>query len=300
MTRSEIALSAMTGAGLKRQAMGIGLIVLSTIAIAIVPSLAKLAYEGGSNTLSVITGRSIFSVFITLFLLMILRQPIVIGWKPLRIALCTGVGYAVILYGYLGAVNYLPVNQVILIYFIHPLLVGFIAMYRGQERLTLVSTGTLAAALFGLWLALGSSFENLDALGIALAVTAMVATAIVILANARAMAEAPAMSVGFFMMVSAAAVLSLLFAIFGDLALPTTTPGWTGFIGVAVAATTGTLAFLCGMAQIGATRATMITNLEPILGVLFALGVLGEQVSVHQGIGIAVVIAAIFANEWRG
>ena len=164
----------------------------------------------------------------------------------------------------------------ILIYFIHPLLVGFIAMYRGRQRLTLVSTGMLVAALVGLWLALGSSFEKLDGLGIGLAVTAMVATAIVILANARAMAEAPAMSVGFFMMVSAAAVLALLFAMFGDLALPTTTLGWTGFIGVAVAATTGTLAFLCGMAQIGATRATMITNLEPILGVLFAIGVLGE------------------------
>jgi drug/metabolite transporter (DMT)-like permease len=299
MTTSEIATSATAGADLKRRALGIGLVVISTIAIAIVPSLAKLAYEGGSNTLSVITGRSIVSVCITLLLLTVLRQPIAIGRKPLRIALCTGVGYAVILYGYLGAVNYLPVNQVILIYFIHPLLVGFIAMYAGQERLTLASTGTLAAALVGLWLALGSSFEDLDVLGIGLAVTAMVATAIVILANARAMAEAPAMSVGFFMMVSAAAVLALLFAMSGEFALPTTTLGWTGFIGVAVAATTGTLAFLCGMAQIGATRATMITNLEPILGVLFAINVLGEQVSVHQGAGIAIVFAAIFINEWR-
>ena len=70
MTRSEIALSATANADLKRQALGIGLVVFSTIAIAIVPTLAKLAYEGGSNTLSVITGRSIFSVFITLFLLM--------------------------------------------------------------------------------------------------------------------------------------------------------------------------------------------------------------------------------------
>jgi drug/metabolite transporter (DMT)-like permease len=297
MTTSEIASSG--GADLKRQALGIGLVVLSTIAIAIVPSLAKLAYEGGSNTLSVITGRSVFSVFITLLLLLVLRQPIAIPRRPLRIALCTGAGYAAILYGYLGAVNYLPVNQVILIYFIHPLLVGFIAMYGGQERLALVSAGPLAAALVGLWLALGSSFEDLDVLGIGLSVIAMVVTAIVILANARAMAEAPAISVGFLMMLSAAVVLALLFAMIGDLAFPKTTLGWTGFIGVALAATTGTLTFLCGMAQIGATRATMITNLEPILGVIFALGLLGEHVSVHQGIGIAIVIAAVFANEWR-
>jgi drug/metabolite transporter (DMT)-like permease len=298
MTTSPIASSA--GPDLKRQAIGIGLVVFSTVAIAIVPTLAKLAYEGGSNTLSVITGRSLFSVFITVLLLLALRQPIAIPRRPLRIALCTGAGYAAILYGYLGAVNYLPVNQVILIYFMHPLLVGFVAMYRGQERFTLVSTGVLAAALIGIWLALGSSFETRDFLGIGLAVTAMAVTAIAILANARAMADAPAVSVGFFMMVSAAAVLALLFAIFGDLALPTTMLGWTGYIGVAITATTGTLTFLCGMAQIGATRATMITNLEPIFGVLFALAVLGEGVSVYQGIGIAIVIGAIFVNEWRG
>jgi drug/metabolite transporter (DMT)-like permease len=150
MTTSQIASAA--GADLKRQVLGIGLVVFSTIAIALVPTLAKLAYEGGSNTLSVITGRSVFSVLITLLLLLVLRQPIAIPRRPLRIALCTGAGYAAILYGYLGAVNYLPVNQVILIYFMHPLLVGFVAMYRGQERFSLVSTGVLVAALIGICL----------------------------------------------------------------------------------------------------------------------------------------------------
>jgi len=99
----------------RHQVFGIGLIVVSTIAIAIVPSLAKLAYDGGSNTLSVITGRSIFSVAITLLLLIVLRRPFAIPRTPLLIGLLMGVGYAIILYGYLGAVNYLPVNQVILL-----------------------------------------------------------------------------------------------------------------------------------------------------------------------------------------
>jgi drug/metabolite transporter (DMT)-like permease len=108
-----------------QQIAGIALVVLSAICIAIVPSLAKLAYDGGSNTLSVITGRSVVSVIITLALLLLLRRPMQIPFRPLAIGLVMGVGYAIILYGYLGAVNYLPVNQAILIYFIHPLLVGF-------------------------------------------------------------------------------------------------------------------------------------------------------------------------------
>ena len=78
--------SSVPGAGFKQRALGVGLVVLSTIAIAIVPSFAKLAYEGGSNTLSVITGRSIFSVLMTLALLVAFRQPMVIPRRPMRIA----------------------------------------------------------------------------------------------------------------------------------------------------------------------------------------------------------------------
>lgn len=297
MTSHEAGLPAVRAAHGRQQAIGMVLIVVSTIAIAIVPSLAKLAYEGGSNTLTVITGRSIFSVAITFLLVLILRQPIAIARRPLLIGLGVGVGYAVILYGYLGAVNYLPVNQVILIYFIHPLLVGLLAMWLGQERLTVVSIGALAAALVGLGLVIGFSVENLDFIGIVLAVTAMVVTAIVIVANSRAVAEAPAVSVCFFMMLSAAVVLAALFAFFGDFALPTTALSWTGFAGVAIAATTGTLTFMCGMTYVGATRAAMLTNLEPVLGVFFAIAILGERVTVLQGVGISVVIAAIIVLE---
>jgi drug/metabolite transporter (DMT)-like permease len=208
-------------------------------------------------------------------------------------ALITGLGYAVILYGYLGAVNYLPVNQVILIYFIHPLLVGLITTYLGHERLTWIMIWALIAALLGFCLTIGLSFQSLDLVGIGLATLAMVVTALVIVANAPALTGASATSIGFFMMLSAAVALAILFALFGTLALPTTTLGWTGFIGVAVAATTGTLSFVGGMAYVGATRAAVITNLEPVLGVLFALAVLKERITFYQGLGIAVVIGSI-------
>ena len=125
--------------GATRQAAGIGLIVLSTVSIAIVPSLAKFAYEGGSNTLSVITGRSVLSLIVTLLLIFVFDKPLRIARRPMVIALVMGLAYAVMLYGYLGAVNYLAVNLVILIYFIHPLLVGFMVILMGQERLTAIS-----------------------------------------------------------------------------------------------------------------------------------------------------------------
>jgi drug/metabolite transporter (DMT)-like permease len=285
--------------GARRQATGIGLIVLSTVSIAIVPSLAKFAYDGGSNTLSVITGRSILSLIITLLLIFAFDKPLRIARRPMVIALAMGLAYAVMLYGYLGAVNYLAVNLVILIYFIHPLLVGFMVILMGQERLTVISVGALVAALVGLGLAIGFSLGNPSPAGIGLATMAMVMTALVVVGNARAVREAPALSVGFYMMLSAAATLGALFVFVGTLALPATALGWTGFIGVAVASTVGTLAFLGGMAAVGATRAAMISNLEPVLGVLFAIVALGERVTLVQTVGIGIVLGAIFVMEWR-
>ncbi len=282
----------------KLQALGAAMVVFSAVAIAVVPSFAKLAYDGGSNTLSVITGRSIFSILVTLILILAMRQPLIIARRPLIVSLVTGVFYAVMLYGYLGAVEYLAVSMVILIYFIHPLLVGFIVMFLGQERMTLISVGALAAALAGLGLAIGFTFETLSVTGLSLAALAMVMAAIVIVCNARTMRQAPALAVGFYMMLSAGIALAVPFVLFGTPALPTTGLGWIGFAGVAAAATAGTLTFMGGMAYIGASRAAMISNLEPILGVLFAMAVLGERVTLVQAIGIAMVLSAIAVMEW--
>jgi hypothetical protein len=61
------------------QAAGTALIVISAIAIAIVPTFAKLAFDGGSNTLTIITGRSILSILITFLLILALRRPLKIA-----------------------------------------------------------------------------------------------------------------------------------------------------------------------------------------------------------------------------
>jgi hypothetical protein len=57
------------------QAAGAALIVISTtVAIAIVPTFAKFAFDGGSNKLTIITGRSILSILITFLLILALRR----------------------------------------------------------------------------------------------------------------------------------------------------------------------------------------------------------------------------------
>ncbi|HEY1385027.1 MAG TPA: DMT family transporter [Dongiaceae bacterium] len=283
--------------GRRLQLFGAFLVVLSAAAIAIVPTLARLAYDGGSDTLTLITSRSIVTAATCFLVMAVLGRPLVIRGSALRISLVLGLLYAVHLYGLLGAVSYLPVNIVILVFYLHPLMVGLVAILFGREAMSWARFGALAAAIVGLGLAVGFSLGNLNWIGMALALTAAVLATIVIIGGSHAMKSSDSLGVTCYMMLSAAASLIVICVIQGDLRLPVTLQGWTGFGGVAIAYTIGTVTFFAAIPFLGAVRAAMISNLEPVLGILFAMLVLGEGVSPLQALGIVLVLGSIFAME---
>jgi drug/metabolite transporter (DMT)-like permease len=278
--------------------VGIVLVIVSTVSIALVPSLARLAYDGGSDTLTVITFRSVVSILLTALLMAVLGLPFRIGRRASAVAAGTGLLYGAMLYGYLGAVNYLPVNLVVLIYFIHPLLVGLAGAAFGLERVTVAMLALLATALIGLALAIGANVDIVDFRGLALAAMAMVLAALVILGNAAATKSAPAISICLYMFIAAAVALSVPLLFRASVAVPDSSSGWWALFGVAILFTLGTLTFFIGMGFIGATRAAMISNIEPVLGVIFAVVILGESLHTVQIIGVALVFGSIFAMEF--
>ena len=290
---------AVTGRSRRRQLIGGAMVVLSTGAIAIVPSFAKLAYDGGSDTLTVIAGRSVVTAVVCFVITAMLGRSLRIPRRPLAISLVLGVLYAVHLYGFLGAITYLPVNMAILIYFLHPLLIGLAAMSAGRQSASPLRLGALIAAVVGLALAVGFSLGGLSPLGVALASLAAVMAAVIITCSAAAMRDSDSLAVTSYMMLSAAVCLAVFSLVQGDVKLPVTGLGWLGLGGVALSHTIGTLTFFGAIPLLGAVRAAMITNLEPVLGILFAMLILGERLSAAQAAGIALVIASIFAMELR-
>jgi drug/metabolite transporter (DMT)-like permease len=280
----------------RRQALGGALVTLSAAAIAVVPTLARFAYDGGSDTLTVITARSIVSAVSCFLVVIALNRPLVITRKALAISMALGLLYAVHLYGLLEAVHYLPVNMVIIIFYLHPLIVGVIAMLAGRERMGWKPFGALLAAFVGLGLAVGFSFSAINMFGVALALMAALLAAAIIIGGSHAMRECDSLVITSYMMLSAAIVLATLCQTQG-LHWPVTPSGWIGCAGVATGYTIGTIAFFAAIPLLGAVRAAMISNLEPVLGILFAMAILGETVSFWQGLGIVAVIGSILAME---
>jgi drug/metabolite transporter (DMT)-like permease len=57
------------------------------------------------------------------------------------------------------------------------------------------------------------------------------------------------------------------------------------------------VAFFAAFRHISPARATMIGNIEPLLGVLVAVAVLGERLAGWQWLGVGVVVAGLVLFE---
>lgn len=284
-----------------RELLGIALVLLSTAGIGIVPTFARLAYDGGSDALTVITARGIVTAVICWLVTLGLRRPVRMGRNPTIGSLGLGVLYAAHAYCLLGAIDTLPVNIVVLLFYLHPLMIAVGAIALGRAAITVAKLVAMVAALGGLTLAVGLASGPLDPRGIVFSLAAAVLAAAVIVGSAKAMKNADGLAVTSWMVLSAAVTLVVCSALAVHVQLPVTSTGWFGFGGVAISYTIGTVTFFAAVPLLGALRAAMISNLEPVLGILFALAILGEQVSPVQGLGIVIVIGAILAMEltWK-
>jgi len=85
-----------------------------------------------------------------------------------------------------------------------------------------------------------------------------------------------------------------LAAIDGSLTLiPGTALGLVGLAGVSITYLLGVLAFFAALIRIGPLKAALLAQLEPVVSILAAVLILGEQLSLAQGAGVVLVLGAL-------
>lgn len=277
--------------------IGISLVLLSGAAIAVVPTAAKLAFEAGSNTPTVLTFRGIIGTTLMAVVMIASGQDFAVkGRAP---ALCLGVGltHALVSYGFIGSVAHIPVSLTVLVYSTHPLLLAVIVHGQGGERLTPRKLALAVAALVGLALTLDAAFDKLAGAGVGLAMLASIAVCGMILLSARVQRQASSTQVNFYMMAVTATVFAVPTTAGGAWSLPSGAIGWLGLAGAGIGVTVGIFAFVAAFRFISPVRATMISNVEPLLGILFAVAVLGETLVAMQWLGITIVAVSLVLFE---
>ncbi len=279
--------------------LGPCLVVVAAVSFAAGSTTAVVAYDAGATPLSVITTRITFTLLVLFVLIRVTGGALGLPPRDRAIALAIGLVLGVQSYAHYEAIGLLPVAIAILVFYLFPLFVGLISHFTGDERMSPVLGVSLVVAAVGLFFALDVTGDGLDATGIMLAGVAATTFSVVVVVNASLIRRTGrSLPVTFHMNLTASAAFIAISAVLGDFPLPATREGWIAFTAVPVFYSVGLICFFIAVGAMGAVRASLFMNLEPIAAIIFGFTLLGQVLTPLQLLGAGLVVGAIIAGRW--
>jgi drug/metabolite transporter (DMT)-like permease len=275
------------------QRIGIAFSILSSLSYGSAPMFVRWAYDAGAVPLTLLATRYVIAMLVFLAVLRLGSRTLAMPREHRFGGVIAGVFFSIMAFSYLFAIHRIPVSLAALLVFTYPLPVALLGRLRG-EPLRPARVIAIAAAFIGLAVALGVEIGELDLLGIASATVCSLTYAFGVFYFSDTIRGADPMVVTLHATATAAAIFVPLAALDGSLTLmPGTALGLVGVAGVSITYLLGVLAFFAALVRIGPLKAALLAQLEPVISILSAVLVLGEQLSLAQGAGIVVVFGAL-------
>lgn len=278
-------------------ALGTVLVLVSAVLLGCTPSLARFAYDHGTNAETAALVRCLSGLVIGGGVAWLLRRPVALTRTTLRDGAWLGGILALQTFGYLASVNFIPVSVAIVVFFLFPVFVTLLLSVVERVRFGVPTWIAVALAFLGVTLTTGGAARGLDPVGIGLALGAAVATAIYIVYGRRVSAQIGPLR---FVAVSFGGAF-VFFALYGigtgGIAWPDAVQGWAGLAAASLCNVCGLLVFFAALGMMPPVRATLLTNTEPLFGIVVAWVLLGELLAAVQYLGAALVIGAVLLPD---
>ena len=261
---------------------------------------ARVAFEDGANTATVVTFRCVFAM-LAIGAAIRVREAVTgrRGATSVRerwIFLALGVVFALNVYAFYRAVEILKVPLAILTFYVYPLMTGAFSALAGLDRFNPRTIVFALVSLAGLGLATGASPEAVDPLGVLLALSSAAVIAFLLVVTTRYMNHVDAQRRTFWMMVSTSAVLVFFAGAVGP-EWPATPRGWWAIGIVCALYAIGLVSLFTSASRIGPLRTALMMNLEPVIAIALSMLVLGQGLSALQFAGGALVIAGVIGAQ---
>jgi drug/metabolite transporter (DMT)-like permease len=198
------------------------------------------------------------------------------------------------------AIETIDVPTAVLSYFTYPLLTGITAALFGLERLHFKGILCAAAAFCGLALLIDAHPAGLAIAGVIYAIGAACCRTAVLLVTRAYLVGADARLTTWYSMLSSTGIF--IAASFAGHAwtVPQTGVSWGCLIALSFATTAAILFVFLSTVRIGPFRTAVIMHLEPLTATILSAAVLGEVIRPVQGLGTAIMLAALVAFQlWR-
>ncbi len=258
---------------------------------------ARMASQAGMPGAELIFYRAILLVPILAGIALVLRQSLALAPSErgniLRLAVSAGLTATF----YLSALDHLAVPLTVVIFYIFPLFVMLIANRLEGRQLSRRQVAIFAVAFLGLAVAVGPSFDQLSLRGVAYALIAACACAMLFVVAGRV--QGSAIRTMFWTQVGQGPI-ALAFVLLNGGPVPLEVFAKAPVaIGIAMGAYAIAFVFqLLASQRISPSRTGLLFLFEPVTAIAIAGLFLGETLQPLQIFGVALILCALAAEIW--
>lgn len=266
------------------------LVLISAICYGLQPFFAYFAYNDGANPVGLLLSR--FSVAALLLFLWLKRRGIPLPRRKLFFQnLWIGFGYAGAALGYYSASHSVSVSLAVILMFSFPAFVTLYTILILKEPTTPTKITSTILAIVGVILATGVDLQG-EPEGIIWALFAAFSYGSAIIYGSHSTKPENPIASAWVILFGGVLIFALV-GMFQSISLPHSGTGWSAILGLAIFATIAPIAtFIAGSPKIGASSASTLSTLEPIVAILIAVSLIGEQLSPLTLIGGVLVVTA--------
>lgn len=272
--------------------MGAFFVVFSAIGFGALAIFGKVAFASGASTATVLFVRFLIAGGLMVLLMAALHQPWPRGRDLLILIGMGGLGYAGQAFCFFSALHHATAGLTGLLLYLYPALVIIASALLGRRKLTIMKSFLALLSLLGIFLTVSGGLAGTP-VGIAFGVGAALIYTVYILVGEGVGERTGAISAGCVIMLAAAGVFGIAMLLEGPQP-PGNIDGWLALGAIAVVSTLMPIVFFfAGMRRLGASDASTLSTLEPVVTLFLAYFFLGETLGLVQSLGAALVIVAV-------
>jgi drug/metabolite transporter (DMT)-like permease len=284
-----------THARTRTEPSGLALMVVSAAAFSLMAAVAKL-WLPHAPTQAVVLSRGVMMTALCVGVALRKRVPL-LGKHPTRLLLRGLLGYGA-LSCYFYSVQHLPLGDAVLLQYSHPVFVASFAPFLLHERTGRGHWPLVLCALAGVALIVGPSGQLRASALVGLTGSLLSGLAYMTI-RVLARSEHPLTILVWFPLTTIPGSLAATL-LAGRAALPHDGTEVLGHLAVFACALLGQVALTEGLTRVGAARATAVSMLGPVFGVLFGLIFFGTAPTAWSLGGMALVVTSLWLLASRG
>jgi drug/metabolite transporter (DMT)-like permease len=280
--------------------IGTALVMMSSLGFSIGPTLAKYAYDAGTNALGVMTVRfTVASVFMLVARQILMRQaPLPSFGLLLEMFMVGTFGITIVSFTYFLAIEDIDTGLAIVIWYCNPLVVVFISWIIYKKRPSRNIVVSLFFSITGIAITTGQVKSGSSG-AITLIFISAFLFAFYLLGLSHTLKKTDLLTGVTFINVGAMLGYWLICAILPfDLTVefPSNIESWLYVCAFALFGTVVPFMFsFAGMKRVGPSMLSVITTIEPVLAIMMGIIFLSEPITTPRVIGAIFVIGALIA-----